>query len=85
MGSGVPSVAVQYRCIHELVRHGDTGLVFSDSDTLARQLRELVGGFPTDASRLEALRLNLERYADTYVVVCGHVVVPMCFNFSHVF
>jgi len=60
-GSGLPVCALDYGpCLTELVRHGENGLVFSGSEQLAEQLRELFMGFPGDTPLLNRLRCNAD-------------------------
>jgi len=60
IGSGVPSLAVRYNCIEELVSHGKTGLLFSDSKQLAQQIQQVVGSFPYDTEKLDSMRDRLQ-------------------------
>ncbi|XP_045142058.1 chitobiosyldiphosphodolichol beta-mannosyltransferase isoform X2 [Echinops telfairi] len=41
-GCCLPVCAVNFRCLHELVKHGENGLVFQDSEELAAQLKVAV-------------------------------------------
>lgn len=43
-GCGLPVCAVEFDCLHELVRNGENGMVFSFSDELADQMLELLRG-----------------------------------------
>jgi len=69
-GAGAPVCAVGFPCLGELVRHGDTGLVFGSAAELAEQVLGLFDGWPgksgagrrgagrgggTDARDMEAL------------------------------
>lgn len=51
-GSGLPVCALSYSCIHELVKDGHTGLLFSDAEQLSQHLQALLHGFPTQPSKL---------------------------------
>jgi beta-1,4-mannosyltransferase len=58
-GSGVPACAIHFKCIHELVKHNENGIVFKDENNelanhLARLFKKfpcLVGGSSTDDKR----------------------------------
>ena len=59
------------RSLHELVKDGKNGLVFSSSEQLARQLSSLFAKFPTDTSELDRLRRGVQeflsvRWADSW-------------------
>jgi beta-1,4-mannosyltransferase len=56
-GCGLPVCAVEFKCLPELVRHGQNGLVFSDKSGLANQMHSLFKDFPADQS-------SLDRYGD---------------------
>merc|ERR1711865_822657 len=45
-GCGLPVCAVEFKCLPELVRHGQNGLVFSDKSGLATQMHSLFKDFP---------------------------------------
>ncbi|ELK10683.1 Chitobiosyldiphosphodolichol beta-mannosyltransferase [Pteropus alecto] len=45
--------------LHELVKHGENGLVFEDSEELAAQLQMLLSKFPDPAGKLNQFRKNL--------------------------
>jgi beta-1,4-mannosyltransferase len=56
-GANLPVCAFDYgACLTEMVAPGETGLLFSDSATLSRQLRDLFRNFPAGASRLAGMR-----------------------------
>ncbi|KDQ19820.1 glycosyltransferase family 33 protein [Botryobasidium botryosum FD-172 SS1] len=59
-GCGLPVCALGYPCLDELVKDGENGLVFKDSDELAEQLERLLTGFPNSPS-LANLRGSLRR------------------------
>ena len=50
-GCGLPVCAAAYSCIGELVKEGETGLLFSSSQELAQQWLQLFQGFPMQPSR----------------------------------
>ncbi|CAI5465932.1 unnamed protein product [Closterium sp. Yama58-4] len=52
-GCGLPVCAISYSCIHELVKDGINGLLFSDSSELASQLIDIFCGFPEGSSTLK--------------------------------
>ena len=48
-GCGLPVCAIGFKCLSELVRHGENGLVFDNAEMLAEQIFELFGeGFPKE-------------------------------------
>ncbi|CAI5495750.1 unnamed protein product, partial [Closterium sp. Naga37s-1] len=52
-GCGLPVCAISYSCIHELVKDGTNGLLFSDSSELASQLVDIFCGFPEGSVALK--------------------------------
>ncbi|XP_055991121.1 chitobiosyldiphosphodolichol beta-mannosyltransferase [Sorex fumeus] len=58
-GCRLPVCAVNFRCLHELVKHEENGLVFEDAAQLAAQLQMLFSKFPDPASKLCQFRKNL--------------------------
>ena len=50
-GCGLPVCAAAYSCIGELVKDGQTGLLFSSAQELAQQWGELLQGFPKQPSQ----------------------------------
>lgn len=61
-GCGVPVCAVDYYCIRELVKPGETGLVFQTSGELCNQLCDLLRGFPETTPLLKSMRENVRRW-----------------------
>ncbi|KAK1216722.1 mannosyltransferase [Marasmius sp. AFHP31] len=59
-GCGIPVCALNFKCLPELVRHGQNGLVFDDAAQLAEQMESLLLSFP-NAPRLSSLSASLER------------------------
>ncbi|XP_020038046.2 chitobiosyldiphosphodolichol beta-mannosyltransferase isoform X1 [Castor canadensis] len=59
-GCCLPVCAVNFKCLHELVRHGENGLVFQDSEELAAQLQMLFSKFPDPVGKLNQFRENLQ-------------------------
>ncbi|RDB29215.1 Chitobiosyldiphosphodolichol beta-mannosyltransferase [Hypsizygus marmoreus] len=59
-GCGLPVCALDYACLHELVKDGVNGLVFKNSAQLAEQLEGLFTAFP-NSSRLTDLRGSLDK------------------------
>jgi beta-1,4-mannosyltransferase len=63
-GAGVPVCALDYgACLAERVRHGDSGLLFSNGRQLADILFDLFETFPTDQKALERLRTGARKLA----------------------
>ncbi|XP_023567313.1 chitobiosyldiphosphodolichol beta-mannosyltransferase isoform X2 [Octodon degus] len=58
-GCYLPVCAVNFKCLHELVKHGENGLVFEDAEELASQLQMLLSKFPDPAGKLNWFRKNL--------------------------
>ncbi|OGQ79730.1 MAG: hypothetical protein A3F90_15365 [Deltaproteobacteria bacterium RIFCSPLOWO2_12_FULL_60_19] len=60
LGSGLPVCALDYGpCLGEQLRHGENGLLFSDSGGLAEQILDLFNGFPDESPLLDRLRCNI--------------------------
>lgn len=45
-GSGVPVCAIHFKCINELVKHNENGLIFKHEEELTCQLIRLFQSFP---------------------------------------
>ncbi|XP_032086840.1 chitobiosyldiphosphodolichol beta-mannosyltransferase isoform X2 [Thamnophis elegans] len=60
-GCCLPVCAVQFQCLHELVKHEVNGLMFKDWSELAEQLKMLFGEFPAEESQLALFRRNLRQ------------------------
>ncbi|KAM5331229.1 chitobiosyldiphosphodolichol beta-mannosyltransferase isoform 1-T1 [Glossophaga mutica] len=58
-GCCLPVCAVNFQCLHELVKHEENGLVFKDSEELAAQLQMLFSKFPDPSGKLNQFRKNL--------------------------
>ncbi|XP_055096491.1 chitobiosyldiphosphodolichol beta-mannosyltransferase isoform X1 [Symphalangus syndactylus] len=58
-GCCLPVCAVNFKCLHELVKHEENGLVFEDSEELAAQLQMLFSNFPDPVGKLNQFRKNL--------------------------
>ncbi|XP_071500504.1 chitobiosyldiphosphodolichol beta-mannosyltransferase-like [Diadema antillarum] len=61
-GCGLPVCAINYKCINELVKHEETGLIFKDSSELSKQLQELLINFPAEQEKLQQFRENLKTF-----------------------
>uniref|UniRef100_A0A2I3T7U0 Uncharacterized protein n=1 Tax=Pan troglodytes TaxID=9598 RepID=A0A2I3T7U0_PANTR len=55
----LPACAVNFKCLHELVKHEENRLVFEDSEELAAQLQMLFSNFPDPAGKLNQFWKNL--------------------------
>uniref|UniRef100_H0WG01 Chitobiosyldiphosphodolichol beta-mannosyltransferase n=1 Tax=Otolemur garnettii TaxID=30611 RepID=H0WG01_OTOGA len=59
-GCRLPVCAMNFKCLHELVKHEENGLVFEDSEELAAQLQQMLfSKFPDPAGKLNQFRKNL--------------------------
>uniref|UniRef100_A0A2I3T7S9 Chitobiosyldiphosphodolichol beta-mannosyltransferase n=1 Tax=Pan troglodytes TaxID=9598 RepID=A0A2I3T7S9_PANTR len=58
-GCCLPVCAVNFKCLHELVKHEENSLVFEDSEELAAQLQMLFSNFPDPKGKLNQFRKNL--------------------------
>ncbi|CAJ1075596.1 chitobiosyldiphosphodolichol beta-mannosyltransferase [Xyrichtys novacula] len=58
-GCCLPVCAINFNCLHELVKHEENGLIFKDSQELAEQLKSLLSDFPSSDGRLGTYRRNL--------------------------
>ncbi|MCL7047177.1 hypothetical protein MKW94_021727, partial [Papaver nudicaule] len=55
-GCGLPVCAVSFSCIEELVKGGESALLFSSSFELADELLMLLKGFPDQCDALKSLK-----------------------------
>lgn len=61
-GAGVPVCALEYGCIGELVREGQTGRLFSTAEGLAALLESLLAGFPEATDALAVMRARVAEW-----------------------
>ena len=57
--------------MHELVKHGRNGLIFNAPEELAKQVEDLLDGFPTNTIKLDQMRNEIKsfqqvRWADNW-------------------
>ncbi|XP_069839759.1 chitobiosyldiphosphodolichol beta-mannosyltransferase isoform X2 [Dendropsophus ebraccatus] len=60
-GCCLPVCAVNFKCLHELVRHNENGLIFEDSKELAAQLKMLFKDFTSNSGKLKLFRRNIHK------------------------
>uniref|UniRef100_A0A8C5UFP3 Chitobiosyldiphosphodolichol beta-mannosyltransferase n=1 Tax=Malurus cyaneus samueli TaxID=2593467 RepID=A0A8C5UFP3_9PASS len=60
-GCCLPVCAIYFKCLHELVKHNENGLIFRDSKELAEQLKMLFSEFPSLEGKLHSFRQNLRK------------------------
>ncbi|XP_051569831.1 chitobiosyldiphosphodolichol beta-mannosyltransferase-like isoform X2 [Myxocyprinus asiaticus] len=58
-GCCLPVCAIHFKCLHELVKHEENGLIFKDSNELSEQLKLLFSDFPSEQGKLGLFRKNL--------------------------
>ncbi|MBN3313628.1 ALG1 mannosyltransferase, partial [Atractosteus spatula] len=58
-GCCLPVCAIRFQCLHELVKQGENGLIFQDSQELAEQLKTLLADFPGARGMLGTFRRTL--------------------------
>ncbi|XP_067947725.1 chitobiosyldiphosphodolichol beta-mannosyltransferase-like [Watersipora subatra] len=76
-GSGLPVCAVGFKCLSELVKHEENGLIFNSPQELASQMMELLEGFPSKQEQLSKYRSNLKSFQDlTWDQHWDEVVLP---------
>ncbi|XP_070380244.1 chitobiosyldiphosphodolichol beta-mannosyltransferase [Dermacentor albipictus] len=61
-GCDLPVCAIDYPCLRELVKPGETGLVFETSSELCQQICDLLQGFPKPTELLDSLRANVQKW-----------------------
>ncbi|KAI3658148.1 hypothetical protein MP638_001611 [Amoeboaphelidium occidentale] len=81
-GCGLPVVAVNFECLHELVTHGVTGMVFETKEELSREILRLIKGFP-DSELLAQLRKGVSSkfLKDTWNKNWDSTLWPLLENF----
>lgn len=77
-GCGLPVCAIQFECLHELVKHEENGLIFRDSMELTQQLKKLFQGFPSSKPLLTSYRENLASFQRTrWDASWNKIVLPL--------
>ncbi|XP_067859204.1 chitobiosyldiphosphodolichol beta-mannosyltransferase isoform X2 [Heptranchias perlo] len=59
-GCCLPVCAIDFQCLHELVKHEENGLIFKNSHELAEQLKLLFTDFQDVKSKLSIFKRNLK-------------------------
>ncbi|XP_050433024.1 chitobiosyldiphosphodolichol beta-mannosyltransferase isoform X2 [Adelges cooleyi] len=68
-GVGLPVCAYDFKCLHELVRHDENGLVFSNEQQLASQISSWFKGFP---SKINEQREIFSKESDEFRLITWH-------------
>ncbi|XP_030847257.1 chitobiosyldiphosphodolichol beta-mannosyltransferase-like [Strongylocentrotus purpuratus] len=63
-GCGLPVCAIDFKCIGELVKHEENGLIFKDAEELSSQFQDLLSSFPSKQGKLKVFRENLKTFQD---------------------
>ncbi|KAG8453709.1 hypothetical protein GDO86_000367 [Hymenochirus boettgeri] len=58
-GCCLPVCAISFKCLNELVKHEENGLIFEDAIELAEQLKVIFTDFKSKSSKLKQFRQNL--------------------------
>ncbi|XP_035208699.1 chitobiosyldiphosphodolichol beta-mannosyltransferase-like [Stegodyphus dumicola] len=61
-GCCLPVCAFEFQCLHELVKDGVFGKIFSNSRQLSLQFQNFLHDFPTKKTDLDKFRENLTKY-----------------------
>ncbi|XP_048763993.2 chitobiosyldiphosphodolichol beta-mannosyltransferase-like [Ostrea edulis] len=61
-GCGIPVCALRFNCISELVKDGQNGLLFQDSQELCQQLKTLMVDYKGGKTKLSQMKCNLEKF-----------------------
>ncbi|XP_041474390.1 chitobiosyldiphosphodolichol beta-mannosyltransferase-like [Lytechinus variegatus] len=61
-GCGLPVCAIDFKCIGELVKHEENGLIFKDAEELSNQFQDLLSSFPSNQGKLKVFRENLKTF-----------------------
>jgi beta-1,4-mannosyltransferase len=85
-GSGLPVLAARYPCIGELVKDGETGLLFDSPGQLSGQLQSLLRGFGDGGGGGELARMRAEvvkahdgwRWDENWRRVAAPVIAAAC-------
>uniref|UniRef100_UPI00398E8F8D chitobiosyldiphosphodolichol beta-mannosyltransferase isoform X1 n=1 Tax=Pristiophorus japonicus TaxID=55135 RepID=UPI00398E8F8D len=59
-GCCLPVCAIDFQCLHELVKHEENGLIFKNSHELAEQLKLLFTDFHNEKNKLGLFKRNLK-------------------------
>lgn len=74
-GCGLPVCAARYRCIHELVKENQSGLLFDSSQELSLQLMTLFQGFSQRPSQLlQHMQQQVKQNTKRWPVAWGKVM-----------
>ncbi|XP_074647235.1 chitobiosyldiphosphodolichol beta-mannosyltransferase-like [Tubulanus polymorphus] len=75
-GCGLPVCAIQFACLHELVKHEENGLVFNSAQQLTTQIQDLLSDFP-EKTTLNQFHKNLKTFQSTrWTETWNDIVLP---------
>ena len=80
-GSQLPVLALDFNCLHELVRHGENGYVFRNSNQLKQQICDLLIDMTEGKStKANKFRLEVDKFRCRSWVKAWDEIVQPCFK-----